>query len=108
MRNGTPSDARYSGSTRSGKPGLLLVEVDGDQLELDRGFLLQTQQDIQHAVAVLAAGQADHHAVALLDHVEVGDRLAHLAPDALGELVGFEFLFLEDLSSWIVRKSATL
>src|SRR5260221_11231476 len=38
-------------------------------------------------MAVLAAGQAHHHPVALLDHAEVGDRLAHLAADALRELV---------------------
>src|SRR5215208_6507349 len=37
-------------------------------------------------MAVLAAGEADHHAVALLDHVEVRDRLADLAADALREL----------------------
>jgi hypothetical protein len=35
----------------------------------------------------LAAGQADHDLVAVLDHVEVGDGLAHLAVQALGQLV---------------------
>ena len=37
-------------------------------------------------MAVLAAGQAHHHPVARLDHVEVRDRRAHLAAQALGEL----------------------
>src|SRR4051812_20211495 len=39
-------------------------------------------------MAVLAAREADHDAVPLLDHVEVGDRLPDLSPDALGELAG--------------------
>src|SRR5689334_13119172 len=38
-------------------------------------------------MAVLAARQAHHHLVARLDHREVGDRLAYLPADALGELV---------------------
>jgi hypothetical protein len=51
-----------------GEAGLLLVEVDRDQLEVDGRALLQLEQDVQQAVAVLAARQADHHAVAFLDH----------------------------------------
>jgi hypothetical protein len=57
-----------------GKVRLLLVEVHRDQLELHRRLLLQLQQDVEHRVAVLAAGQAHHHLVAVLDHAEVGDR----------------------------------
>ena len=44
-------------------------------------------------MAVLAAGEAHHHAVALLDHAEIGDRLADLAAQALRELAGFVFAF---------------
>ena len=54
-----------------------------------RRLLLQLQQHVEHRVAVLAAGQADHHLVAVLDHPEVGDRLADLVAQALGELVRF-------------------
>ena len=75
-----------------GKPGLLLVEVHRDQLEAHRRLFLQRQEHVEHAVRILAAGKAHHHAVAFLDHLEVGDRLADLAANALGELsflVGF-------------------
>jgi len=34
------------------------------------------QQNVEHGVAVLAAGQADHDLVAILDHVVVGDGFA--------------------------------
>ena len=87
MWNGTPSASRYAGSTCRREPGLLLVEVDGHQLEAHRRALLHLQQDVQQAVAVLAAGQADHHAVAFLDHVVLRDGLADLAAQALFELV---------------------
>ena len=66
---------------------LLLVEVDRDDREVDRRALLQVQQDVEQRVAVLAAREADHDTVALLDHVVVGDRLADLAVQALGQLV---------------------
>ena len=68
-----------------GKVRLLLVEVDRDQLELHRRLALQLQQDVEHRVAVLAAGQAHHHLVAVLDHAEVGDRPADLVAQALGQ-----------------------
>ena len=68
-----------------GEIGLLLVEVDRDQLEAHRRLLAQLQQDVEHRVAVLAAGQAHHHLVAVLDHAEVGDRAAHLVAQALGQ-----------------------
>ena len=94
MRNGTRAEGSRAHALR--KTRLFLVEIDRDQLELDGGLFLQTHQHVQQAIAVLAAGQADHDAIALLDHAEIADRLAHLAPDALGKLVGFEFLL-----SWI-------
>jgi hypothetical protein len=50
------------------------------------GARLQPLQHVEQAVAVLAARQAHHHAVALLDHVEVDDGLAHLAAQAFFEL----------------------
>ena len=50
-------------------------------------FLLQLQQDVEQRVAVLAAGQADHHFVAFADHAEIGDRAADLVAQAFAELV---------------------
>jgi hypothetical protein len=67
--------------------GLLLVEVHRHQFEAHRRLGPELQQDVEHPVGVLATGQADHHLVAVLDHVEVGDGLADLAPQALGQLV---------------------
>ncbi|MNN01899.1 hypothetical protein D3C81_1145330 [compost metagenome] len=58
------------------KTGLLLVHVHRDDLELDRRHFLQVQQNIEHGVAVFAAGQADHDLVTVFDHVEVGDGFA--------------------------------
>ena len=83
-----PSRSRYSGSTCSGIARVTLVEVDRDDLEVERRGLAQLQQDVEQTVAVLAAREAHHHAVAGADHVEVGDRLAGEAAQALLELVG--------------------
>src|SRR5690606_8701886 len=49
----------------------------------------QLQQDVEQGVAVLAAGQADHDLVAVLDHAEIGDRAADLVAQAPGEPVRF-------------------
>ena len=82
------ADARAgtSGSTSAGKSRLLLVEVDGDDLELDRRARAQLDQDVEQRVAVLAARDADHDAVAVLDHREVGDRTPDLPVQPLREL----------------------
>ncbi len=55
---------------------MLLIEIEGDDLEVHRRVLAQAQQHVEQSVAVLAARQAHHHAVARADHVEVGDGLA--------------------------------
>jgi tRNA 2-thiocytidine biosynthesis protein TtcA len=68
--------------------GLLLVEVHGGELEAHGGGALQRQEHVEQRVRVLAAGQADHHAVPLPDHPEIGDGLADQAPDAGGEPAG--------------------
>ena len=67
--------------------GLLLVQVHRHQLEIHRRGVLQIAQNLQHGVGILAAGQAHHHLVAVLDHVEVGDRPAGLAAQLLLQLV---------------------
>src|SRR3546814_12159800 len=58
--------------------GLLLVEVHRGQRERHRRLFLQLQQDVEQGVAVLAAGQADHDLVAVIDHAEVADRATDL------------------------------
>ena len=65
--------------------GLLLVEVHRHQLEAHRRLLLQLQQQVEQGVAVLAARQADHDLVAVFDHAVVGDGLADLPAQALGQ-----------------------
>ena len=75
-----------------GKAGLFLVQVHRDQFERHRRTRLQLQQDVEHGVAVLAAGKTNHDPVAFLDHAEIGDRLAGLAAQSFGELVLFQFL----------------
>ncbi len=70
-----------------GKARLFLVHVHRDDVELDRCNLLQVHQHVKHGVAVLAPGQADHDLVAIFDHVEVGDRFAGQAAQALLQFV---------------------
>ena len=81
--------AQVVGQHLRGKAGLLLVEVDGDQVKMDRRALLQFQQNVEHGVAVFSARDADHHLVAFLNHVEVDNRPADLAAQALFQLVIF-------------------
>ena len=73
-----------------GKARLLLVEVHRDDLERERRAPLERQQDVEQAIAVLAAGHADHHAVVRRDQVVRADRLADQPAQALPELVGLE------------------
>jgi hypothetical protein len=50
------------------------VDVDGDQGEVDRRAQAQLVEDLQQGPAVLAAREADHDAVAVLDEEVIGDR----------------------------------
>ena len=70
-----------------GEARLFLVHVDGDDLELDRCDLLQVQQHVKQGVAVFAAREADHDLVALLDHVEIGNRFTGQATQAFLQFV---------------------
>jgi len=65
-----------------GEAGLFLVEVDGYQVETHWRAALQGQQHVEQRVGILAARQADHHAVAVRDHPEILDRLADQAAQA--------------------------
>src|SRR5690606_17865108 len=60
---------------------LLLVEIDGDDLEVDGSAALQAQQHVEQRVRVLAARKAHHDAVAVLDHAVIDDRAADLASE---------------------------
>ena len=62
-------------------------EVRDIQFEVDGRAFAQGDQHVQQRERLLAAGQADHHAVARADHVEVADRAAGVALQALGQLV---------------------
>ena len=75
------------------KTRLLLVEVDRHQLELHRRPRLQVAQNIEQREGILAAGQANHHPVAVLDQVEILDGAAHVPPQPLVELVHVDLLF---------------
>ena len=66
---------------------LLLIHVHRHDLELDRRHLLQVHQHIEHGVAVLATGQADHDFVTVFNHVEVGNCLTGLTAKALLQFV---------------------
>ena len=76
-----------------GKAGLLLVEIDRGQFEPHRRPRLELAQNIEQDEGILAAGQADHDPVALLDHIEILNGAAHVPPQALLELVELDLLF---------------
>ena len=97
MWKGTPSCFQVRGQHLGREARLLLVEIHGDELEAHRRDLAHLQQDVEQGMAVLAAGQADHDAVALFDHVEVADGLADVAAQALGQLVGFVAFLLAQI-----------
>jgi hypothetical protein len=79
-----------------GKSGLLLIEVHGQQLEMDRGAALQVAQQREEGEAVLAPAQANHDAIAFDDHVEIGDCLSHTPQEFPFELLfsGLHSMFL--------------
>jgi len=70
-----------------GKARLLLIEIHRDELEGDWRAPLQRHQHVEQAVAVLAPGQTTITRFAGLDHGVIADGFAHLALQALGELV---------------------
>ena len=66
---------------------LLLIEIDRNDVKVNRRVRFQVQQNIQQRIAVFAARQAHHHLVAIVNHVEIGYRLPGQPAQALGELV---------------------
>ena len=61
-----------------GKIGLFLIEIHRQNVEFHWRTTLYVEQQIEHRVAVFAARETHHHAVAFLDHREICDRTAHL------------------------------
>lgn len=68
------------------KAWLLLVQVDRNEIKVDWCPLLQEQQDVQEAVTILPAGQADHDLIPVFNQPIVGNGLAHLATETGLEL----------------------
>ena len=62
--------------------GVAGVDVDGDEREVDRRAATQHVEDLQQGPAVLAAGQPDHDAIAVLNQVVIDDRGGDLLRDA--------------------------
>jgi hypothetical protein len=90
---GHPGAGQVFGQHMLGKARLLLVQVHSHQVKVDGRAGLELEQDVEQRIAVFAAGHAYHHLVAFFNHVEVDDGLAHLAAQALFQLVGFAFDF---------------
>ena len=78
---GDPARGEVFGEHLVGEPGLLLVEVDRDDLEIHGCVASEGRQHLHHHVGVLAARHAGHHAVAVVDHAVVRDGLAREPSD---------------------------
>ena len=52
------------------------VDGDASELELDGRAALEGEEAMEHGETVLAAREAEHHLVALLDHAVLSDGLA--------------------------------
>ena len=78
---------------------MALIEIDRDDLEIDGRMRAQVDENVEHRVTVLAAGQTDHYAIAGADHAVVADRLPDQPAQTLGELVGFVERFLIEVGS---------
>ena len=74
------------------------VDVDGDEREANRRALPQHVEDLQQRPAVLAAGQPDHDAVAVLEHLVVDDRLGRLLREPRLELTAISHVVASDLN----------
>ena len=96
-----------------GKERLLLIQVHGDDAEINWRPLLQVEQDIQHGVGVFAATEAGQYGVALFDHIEITNGLADLPFQAFFQAIevgrcslGHFFRLLHCLSRFVIRLGA--
>jgi len=78
------------------EPRLFLIEVHRHQREGDGRAFLQITQDLQHGIAVLAARKTNHNAVALFNHIEVGNRLTDVAAQTFLQLIDVVLFFFTD------------
>ena len=72
------------------EPWLFLVQIDRNEVKIHGRPRAQAHENIEHSVGILAARQADHHAVPRFDHSIVANRAARFPHQALGELVALE------------------
>lgn len=63
----------------------MLMDVDGDEREVDWSSCLERFQRLKQYEAVLAAAHGDKDFVSILDHAEVGDSFSRELDDPLGE-----------------------
>ena len=77
--------------------GLFLIEVNRNQGKTDRGALLQITQDLQHGIAVFPAGKTHHNAIAVFDHIEVGNGFAHVTTQTFLQFVQVVLFFLANI-----------
>jgi len=73
---------------------LLLIQIHGDNVEMNWRTLTQQQQNVEQAIAVFATRHAHHHFVAVFNHVEIGNGLAHLLGQAFLKFVELKRVFL--------------
>ena len=66
----------------SRKIGLLLIEIHCEQIEVNWCSFSDIVEQVEKSMTVLSAGDADHHPIAVFNHPEVGDCLAHSAQQA--------------------------
>jgi len=79
---GDPLRLEPGAQRRAVVPGVALIEVDREQVEVDRGSSLQRAQQHHHPIAILAARHGDEDAVAIFDEAVLADR----APDVAQKL----------------------
>src|SRR6267143_6479337 len=61
------------------KARLFLIQIYSQHIKTHRCARLHVKQQFQHRIAVLAAGQANHYAISILNHAEVGNRVSDSA-----------------------------
>src|SRR5690242_293777 len=64
------------------KARLLLIQIDGDQIKVNRRSPLQNQENIKQPITILAAREAYHDPVAIGDHGIIRNSLPDLPAQA--------------------------
>ncbi|CAI8195964.1 MAG: Uncharacterised protein [Marinobacterium sp. xm-d-530] len=71
---------------------LFLIHIDGNQIKMNGGTLLEINQNIEKRVGILTTGETDHYLIALLDHVEGLYRLPHFTSESFMQLIEAKLL----------------